>query len=89
MGQELELLRSKLADLDQQILEILSQRMSISAEIGRLKSTQNLAINQPEWWEETSARRTILAKQLNLNPDFVNELYEIIHQESKSKQTHE
>ena len=89
MGQELELLRSKLADLDQQILEILSQRMSISAEIGRLKLTRNLAINQPEWWKETCGRRTILAKQLNLKPDFVNELYEIIHLESKSKQTHE
>lgn len=89
MGQKLELLRSEMANLDQQILKILSQRMSISAEIGRLKSTQNLAINQPEWWEETCRTRKNLAKQLNLNPDFVNELYEIIHQKSKSKQTHE
>lgn len=75
-------LRSMIDEVDEQIMELLMQRMKISTEIGRLKKRNNIAILQPGRWEKMLRDRTESAKVKGLSEDFILRLYQSIHEES-------
>ncbi|WP_428654376.1 chorismate mutase [Runella sp.] len=84
---ELEQLRSKLDNLDRELLEILSHRMSLVEQLGEYKRDNNVAVLQMDRWRQLRKNRGDLGKQLNLYPDFVEELFELVHMASIRKQT--
>jgi len=75
-------LRSTIDELDEQVMELLKQRMKISTEIGRLKKLNNIAILQPERWEKMLGDRITSAKSKGLAETFILRLYQGIHEES-------
>ncbi|MDF7821891.1 chorismate mutase [Runella sp. MFBS21] len=83
----LENLRGKLDNLDRELLEILSHRMSLVEQLGEYKRDNNVAVLQMDRWRQLRKNRADLGKQLNLYPDFVEELFELIHMASIRKQT--
>ena len=84
---QLELLRSKIDRIDDSIVELLSQRMSISEEIGVYKKENQVTILQLQRWQEILKRTLKSGKTLNLSDKFISSLYYAIHEESIDKQT--
>ncbi|MGA7878115.1 MAG: bifunctional 3-deoxy-7-phosphoheptulonate synthase/chorismate mutase type II [Desulfoferrobacter sp.] len=79
-------LRSTIDELDEQIMQLLMQRMMISTEIGRLKKQSNISILQPERWQKMLQERLEAAKGKGLDGRFVLRLYQYIHEESIRRQ---
>ena len=84
---QLELLRSKIDRIDDSIVELLSQRMNISEEIGLYKKENQVTILQLQRWQEILKRTLKSGKTLNLSDKFISSLYYAIHEESIDKQT--
>lgn len=82
----LESLREKIDSLDQQMLELLAQRMEIVKRIGEYKLDNNVAIIQLRRWEEMIKSRVELGKSLGLKEDYVKDLLRLVHNESIRKQ---
>lgn len=75
-------LRTEIDELDQQILEALSHRMKVVKNIGELKKEHNVAVFQPERWEEISKNIQKEGEKLGLSAEVTQKIIEVIHQES-------
>jgi chorismate mutase len=82
-------LRSEIDELDQQILETLSHRMKVVKNIGELKKEHNVAVFQPERWEEISKNIQKEGEKLGLSGEVTQKIIEVIHQESVNIQNDE
>ncbi len=83
----LETLRNKIDSIDQQMLELLMQRMNVVEEIGKYKSENQVTILQLRRWEKIMSSRIKLGKKLGLSEDFVKKLLQLVHKESIQRQT--
>jgi chorismate mutase len=84
---ELIALRKDIDLLDDELLQILSQRMKIADKIGQYKKENNIAIYQPERYNSTLLRSLTQQQILNLSPQFIHQLFNAIHYESVQHQT--
>lgn len=75
-------LRSQLTSKDEEIIRILRERMDVSSFIGSYKKQHNIAILQNSQWEESLRKNLERAKIADLSPQFSNDLFRLIHQES-------
>ncbi|MBB6610891.1 bifunctional 3-deoxy-7-phosphoheptulonate synthase/chorismate mutase type II [Pontibacter sp. Tf4] len=82
-----EKLRLQIDEADQQILRALARRMELVEQIGHYKKQNNVQVLQISRWKEIFRSRPDWAKELGMNPDFVAELYRLIHVESIRMQT--
>lgn len=80
--EEIIQLRSQLTSKDEEIIRILRERMDVSGLIGSYKKQHNIAILQNSQWEESLRKNLERAKNANLSPQFSNDLFRLIHQES-------
>jgi len=78
--------RQNLDEIDLRIIELLAQRMDIAREIGAFKRKNNVSSFQPDRWDEVLRSRTQTAIDRNLSPDFIQQIYEYIHEESLRNQ---
>jgi chorismate mutase len=83
----LEELRGIIDRVDRDLVNILRERMNISEQIGLLKKENNITILQPERWSEIFNSRQELAQQLQLNPEIIYQIFQLIHAESIRRQT--
>lgn len=84
---QLEVLRNKIDQLDHELMETLSARMSLVEQLAEYKRDNNVAVLQMDRWRQLRKNRADLGKQMNLYPDFVEELFELVHMASIRKQT--
>lgn len=84
---KLEDLREQIDQMDENVVNILAERMGISREIGQFKKDHNITILQPARWDEIVRNRAKQGTEKELTKDFVIRLFEIIHQESIHQQT--
>ncbi|MBU3658316.1 MAG: 3-deoxy-7-phosphoheptulonate synthase [Flavobacteriales bacterium] len=75
-------LRSQLTSKDEEIIRLLRERMEVSGLIGAYKKQHNIAILQNNQWEESLRKNLDRAKNADLSPQFSNDLFRLIHQES-------
>lgn len=80
--EEIIQLRSQLTSKDEEIIRILRERMDVSSLIGSYKKQHNIAILQNSQWEESLRKNLERAKNADLSPQFSNDLFRLIHQES-------
>lgn len=85
-ARRLELLRSRIDEIDDQILSLLASRMDVSREIGELKQEHSMPIIQPQRWEKVLASVREKALALGLDPSFAQDLYNRIHDASVAQQ---
>jgi len=85
MGQ-LEQYREQIDSIDNQMIELLAQRMKIVDKIGRYKSKNNITILQLRRWEKIIATRTELGNSIGLGEGFILKLLQLIHKESIQRQ---
>jgi chorismate mutase len=83
----LEDLRERIDTIDEKILSMMSERMSIARSIGQYKKENNMTVLQVERWNEILRTRLQSGEIKELNRDFIIQLYSIIHDESIRQQT--
>ncbi|MEA3317052.1 MAG: chorismate mutase, partial [Bacteroidota bacterium] len=83
----LEALREQIDSLDQQMFELISQRMNIAEKIGNYKNKNEVTILQLRRWEKIMETRIRNGKSLGLSKDFVKKLLQLVHKESIQRQT--
>ena len=74
--------RHTIDGLDKEILRLIQERMNIAHDIGVYKQKENLAIYQPERWENTLNLALERGHQLGLSKAFIMELFQSLHAES-------
>jgi len=84
---QLEQLREQIDEVDRELLEVITRRMNLVAQVGEYKKSNNLTVFQIERWKKVFKTRAEWAQAMNLNPEFVKEVFKLIHTESINKQT--
>ena len=79
-------LRKQIDELDNDLLELLAQRMRISKEIGTYKKEQSMPILQAKRYEEILEKRIKQADEMGINSDFMKTILIAIHEESVKQQ---
>lgn len=79
---ELQVLRTKIDVVDNQLIEMLGKRMQIADQIGQLKKVNNVAILQTERWNNVLEKMVKLGDEKNLSKEFIMKLLKAIHEES-------
>lgn len=82
----LEGFRDQIDHIDKELFEIVSQRMDIVEQIGLYKKQNNVTVFQKDRWKEIYETRRQWAAKLNLNPEFMSELFKLIHDASIRRQ---
>ncbi len=80
-------MRAKIDRIDDYIVELLGERMSISENIGVLKKQHDLAIHQSERWSKIVERAIEKGMSIGLTREFVIKLFQQVHNESIYHQT--
>lgn len=85
--QALEKLRHQINHLDDELMQILSQRMKIAEKIAVYKKENNITILQTNRWNEILNRACQRAEKLGLSREFITKYFDAVHMESISHQT--
>lgn len=83
----IELQRKKIAEIDDQLFELMKQRMQIARDVGNYKRESGVTILQTEHWKKIIEQRLSKASELELSTDFLRSILDAIHQESIRHQT--
>lgn len=79
---KLILLRDKINCTDEELLQLLAQRMKMVEEIAAFKRDNNVTILQVNRWKEILKNQMNSGLTLGLSEEFIKQLYLIIHDES-------
>ena len=83
----LEKLRNQINHLDDEMMQILSQRMKVAERIAIYKKENNITILQTNRWNEILNRACQRAETLGLSREFITKYFDAVHMESISHQT--
>ena len=79
-------LRGEIDDIDSELLQLLTRRMDVSAQIGEYKKRNNVTVVQMDRWKKILADRMAAGEELGLSPLLINKVFEAIHQASVERQ---
>ncbi len=82
----LENLRQQINHLDDELMQILSQRMKVSEKIGEYKRDNNITILQTTRWNEILERAFQKGDKLGLSKEFITKYVGAVHMESINHQ---
>ncbi len=82
----LEKLRQQINHLDDELIQILSQRMRIAEKIGQYKKDNNITILQTNRWNEIIEKATAKAEKNGLSREFITRYFDAVHMESINHQ---
>jgi len=82
----LENLRTQINLQDNQLINILGNRMKVAEKIGLLKKKNNVAVLQSKRWNEILENMILEGEEKNLSEEFVLKVFKAIHQESINHQ---
>lgn len=82
----LEKLRQQINHLDDELMQILGQRMKIAEKIGEYKKNNNITILQTNRWNEILERAFKKGEKLNLSKEFITKYFDAVHMESINHQ---
>ncbi len=83
----LEGLRQRIDGLDDEIVQLLGQRMKLADRIGDYKKANDIAILQTIRWNEILERMQREGSRLGLSEEFIRQFLEAVHMESIAHQT--
>lgn len=82
----LEKLRQQINHLDDELMQILGQRMKIAEKIGEYKKNNNITILQTNRWNEILERAFKKGDKLHLSKEFITKYFDAVHMESINHQ---
>ena len=83
---KLEQLRHKIDSIDQQMIDLLAQRMRIVEEMGEYKKNNDVNVFQLGRWENILKSRIDFGMKLGLDEEYIKNLLQLVHKESIKKQ---
>lgn len=82
----LEKLRQQINNLDDELMQILSQRMKVAEKIGQYKKDNDITILQTNRWNSILERAFAKGEKLGLSKEFVTKYFDAVHMESITHQ---
>src|SRR5882724_227752 len=82
----LEKLREQINHIDDELIQLLGQRMKIADKIGTYKRDNNITILQTNRWNSILERAFVKGEKLGLGKEFITKYYDAVHMESISHQ---
>ena len=82
----LDNLRAQINVHDNQLINILGNRMKVAEKIGLLKKKNNVAVLQSKRWNEILGKMILEGEEKNLSEEFILKVFKAIHQESINHQ---
>jgi chorismate mutase len=82
----LDKLRQQINHLDDELLQILGQRIKVAEQIGQYKKEHNITILQTNRWNEILERAAAKGKVLGLSEKFIADYFSAVHMESLKHQ---
>ncbi len=79
-------LRKQIDELDNDLMELLSKRMRVCREIGQYKKEHNMTVLQTSRYSEILEKRGAQGSLCGMDPSFVKDVFEAIHEESVRQQ---
>ena len=79
---DLEGMRLQIDSVDEQLMQLLSQRMELAKDIGALKHRNRWSLLSVSRWRDIIASRTDWGTQLGLSRDFLSKILTSVHEES-------
>ncbi|EKE26164.1 MAG: Phospho-2-dehydro-3-deoxyheptonate aldolase/chorismate mutase [uncultured bacterium (gcode 4)] len=83
---DINILRSQIDIFDNEIIETLAKRFKMIEEIAQFKKENNLNSLQPWRWQELIDSRKKQATDLWIDPEMIEEIWNIIHKFALKKQ---
>jgi chorismate mutase len=82
----LEKLREQINHVDDELMQLIGQRMKIADKIGEYKKNNNITILQTNRWNEILERASKKGEALGLSKEFITKYYDAVHMESINHQ---
>jgi chorismate mutase len=82
----MEKLRQQINQLDDELMQILGQRMKVADKIGQYKKDNNITILQTNRWNAILERAFTKGEKLGLSKEFITKYFDAIHMESINHQ---
>ncbi|MEO6932446.1 MAG: chorismate mutase [Chitinophagaceae bacterium] len=82
----LEKFRQQINQLDDELMQVLGQRMKIAEKIGQYKKDNSITILQTNRWNEILDRAFRKGDKLGLTREFITKYFDAVHMESISHQ---
>lgn len=82
----LEKLREQINHVDDELMQLLGQRMKIAEKIGEYKKNNDITILQTNRWNEILERAYKKGEALGLTKEFITKYYDAVHMESINHQ---
>ncbi len=82
----MEKMRQQINHLDDELMQILSQRMKVAEQIGQYKKDNNITILQTNRWNSILERAFAQGEKLGLSKEFINKYFDAVHMESINHQ---
>ena len=79
-------LREQINQIDDELMQLLGQRMRIADKIGEFKKNNNITILQTNRWNEILERAFLKGEALGLSKEFITKYYDAVHLESINHQ---
>lgn len=84
--EDIQSLRSRIDELDNELMDLLSRRMGVCREIGKYKKEHNMIVLQPLRYGEMLDKRSLQGKFFGIGDDAVRKIFKTIHEESIRQQ---
>jgi len=79
-------LRGQIDIFDEQLIDLMEQRMQVAEKIGEFKKENNITVLQNQRWEEIISKMMKKGIDKGLSLEFVSQMFKAIHQESINRQ---
>ena len=82
----LEKMRQQINQLDDELMQLLSQRMKVAEKIGQYKKENNITILQTRRWNHILERAYKKGEKFGLSKEFITKYFDAVHMESINRQ---
>lgn len=83
---QMDKMRAQINQLDDELLQLLGQRMKVADKIGQYKKDNNITILQTNRWNAILERAFVKGTQLGLSQEFITKYFDAVHMESINHQ---
>jgi len=75
-------LRKQIDEIDEQIINLITQRFEVVMKIGKYKKKNNLPLLDMKRWKQVLQTKIELAEKLGLDPQLIEDIYNRMHKYS-------
>jgi chorismate mutase len=79
-------LREQIDHIDDELMQLLGQRMRIADQVGRYKKDNNITILQTNRWNAILEKAFVKGEKLGLSKEFITKYFDAVHMESINHQ---